>query len=439
MRRIIFIIAYYLTTMYVSAYPLVVDKVSFIGEDSLDISVSEINNIVFYFSFDNPDFDPTYMSNMSSLEELDKSLNSESLRLSIDTLFVSATASPEGNYNYNLKLAEGRALSFKSMLIKRYNFPASSVIELDAYVTSWSELGGLIEEDSNLPMRDAVLKILNSNYSHGVTGWKLKKLGGGESWRYIRSNYLPYLRNNDFNIDIKVKTPAVDSVLEVEEIIEIEPEIVEEVDMVVEQEAILPLPTVADSEVKRKPLFALKTNLLFDALTLINLELEVPIGNRWSVAGEWIFPWWTFDNGRSDSKRNRIQMLNGNLEGRYWFGDRLDRPQMTGWFAGVYVGGGLYDFEYKAKGYQGEFFIMGGLSGGYAHTINKAGSLRMEYSLGIGYIETNYAYYESCFNIEDMWHAIRKEDGRYSYLGPTRAKVSLVWMINRKLKRGGVL
>ena len=92
---------------------------------------------------------------------------------------------------------------------------------------------------------------------------------------------------------------------------------------------------------------------------------------------------------------------------------------MTGWFAGRYVGGGLYDFEYKAKGYQGEFFIAGGLSGGYAHTINKSGTLRMEYSLGIGYMQTDYRKYEAFYSENHQceitkqhnWHPVRQESG----------------------------
>ena len=192
------------------------------------------------------------------------------------------------------------------------------------------------------------------------------------------------------------------------------------------------------------PPIAIKTNLLFDAASLINAELEIPIGNHWSIAGEFVFPWWTQDNGKADSKRNRLQLYNINLEGKYWFGNRTNKPQMTGWFAGVYAGAGLYDIEYKAKGYQGEFFIMGGLSGGYAHTINKKGNLRMEYSLGVGYMQTDYRYYESHYdesydspeNPESPhWHPVRQNTSRFTWIGPTKLKVSLVWMINAKRKK----
>ncbi|MFR5958536.1 MAG: DUF3575 domain-containing protein [Bacteroides stercoris] len=40
------------------------------------------------------------------------------------------------------------------------------------------------------------------------------------------------------------------------------------------------------------PLFALKTNLLFDVALIPNFEIEIPIGRHWSVNGEYMFPWW---------------------------------------------------------------------------------------------------------------------------------------------------
>lgn len=177
------------------------------------------------------------------------------------------------------------------------------------------------------------------------------------------------------------------------------------------------------------PPFALKTNLLFDVALMPNLEVEFPLGSSWSVAGEWIFPWWL---GKRSQKC--LQLLCGTLEGRYWLGDRLKYRQLTGWFAGFYTGAGLYDLEWKTKGYQGEFFLAAGLSSGYAHTINKSGSLRLEYSLGIGYMQTKYRKYIPVNGGEILsW----QQDGRYSWFGPTRAKVSLVWLIDFKSRKGG--
>ncbi len=184
-------------------------------------------------------------------------------------------------------------------------------------------------------------------------------------------------------------------------------------------------------------LFALKTNLLFDAFTAINLELEIPINQRWSVAGEFIFPWWTINNNNEDSRRNRFQLINGNIEAKYWWESRYARPQplLTGWFTGVYAGAGTYDFEHNARGYQGDALFLCGISGGYAHTINRDGNLRLEYTIGVGYLTSFYHYYEAEFCANNHWHAVEIRNGRNKWFGPTRAKVSLSWLIDYNIKR----
>ena len=101
---------------------------------------------------------------------------------------------------------------------------------------------------------------------------------------------------------------------------------------------------------------------------------------------------------------------------------------------GIYGGAGSYDVEWKTKGYQGEFIIPFGLTGGFAHKISK--NWRQEYSLGIGYMTNKYREYipQKC-EYDDEWHLIRQKSGKSTWIGPTRVKVSLVWMINQKYKK----
>ncbi len=188
-----------------------------------------------------------------------------------------------------------------------------------------------------------------------------------------------------------------------------------------------------------KPLLAVKTNLLYDAATLLNLGIEVPIGRNFSIAADFAFPWW-----RVRSKDVTIQLLGGTLEGRYWFKSKR-RPDMsasplTGFFVGVHAGAGLFDFQLGrwtgGNGVQGEFYLMGGVSGGFTHRISP--SLRMEYSIGVGYGQITHRDYIS---VKDTKFGDIKvlpypwEVKRTSGLLPTKASVSLVWMISSK--KGG--
>ena len=181
---------------------------------------------------------------------------------------------------------------------------------------------------------------------------------------------------------------------------------------------------------RRRPLLALKTNLLFDAALMPNVEIEVPVGKRWSVNGEYAFPWWQFDRGKYC-----MQVLMGGLEGRYWLGSRKsreDREVLTGHFLGLYAGGGKYNLQWGEKGYQGEFFIAAGASYGWATRI--ARHLHLEFNIGIGLLRTDYRHYHARDNYQTL---LWQENGKYTWFGPTKAKISLVWLLNRRVKKGG--
>lgn len=177
--------------------------------------------------------------------------------------------------------------------------------------------------------------------------------------------------------------------------------------------------------------FAIKTNLLYDAATAINIGIEVPIRDHWSVAFDWVGPWWSLYN-----KQKYFQIMNGNMEGRYWFGNREDKYQLTGWFAGASVGGGIYDIMFRYdKGIQGEFQSYS-LVGGYAHAINHSGTLRMEYSLGLGMLQSEYVKYWW----DDFDYALispSPQTWKTTWLGPTKAQVSLVYMLKIRSKVSG--
>ncbi|MGN1226716.1 MAG: DUF3575 domain-containing protein [Candidatus Cryptobacteroides sp.] len=185
-----------------------------------------------------------------------------------------------------------------------------------------------------------------------------------------------------------------------------------------------------------KPLLALKSNLLYDALTFVNLGVELPLGDRFSVGADVLFPWW-----RIPQKDITLQLLEGELSAKYWLGDRSGKEAMTGVFAGLYAGAGYYDFQLgrltDGKGVQGDVFLLCGLQAGYAHKISS--NLRLEYSLGFGYLRTDYCEYISVKDtkfgdikvIPYPWQAKRTTG-----ILPSKLSLSLVWMISSK-KGGG--
>lgn len=105
---------------------------------------------------------------------------------------------------------------------------------------------------------------------------------------------------------------------------------------------------------------------------------------------------------------------------------------LTGHFLGLYAGGGKYDLQWGEKGYQGEFFIAAGVSYGWATRI--ARHLHLEFNIGIGLLRTDYRHYHARDNYQTL---LWQENGKYTWFGPTKAKISLVWLLNRRVKKGG--
>ena len=179
-----------------------------------------------------------------------------------------------------------------------------------------------------------------------------------------------------------------------------------------------------------KPLFALKSNMLFWVAGAPNFGLEYSFNDRWSLCGDYVAPW-----SSSFATGLYYQLMMINLEGRYWFGKRENKPVMTGFFAGASIGGGYYDFmlDNTRTGIQGEFYIMAGLSAGYSHSISSNDRVRLEYAIGLGYLQTRYRKYH-WDDFDYVLDAPRKQVWKTSIFGPTQAKVSLVYLIHMKKK-----
>ena len=185
-----------------------------------------------------------------------------------------------------------------------------------------------------------------------------------------------------------------------------------------------------------RPVVAIGTNLLFDAALTPNLELDFPFGlSRWSLLADWWTPWYRWHgSGKHD---RAYQLLTGGGEVRYWFSRRSNnvRPALLkGHFVGIYGAGGLYDFEWdrpEHRGWQGEYFSMG-LTYGYAFAFGR--NWRLTLSLSGGYVGGPQRLYEGQFDDE---HLIWQRSRMFSYIGPTKAKVSISYLVGWKTRQKG--
>lgn len=182
---------------------------------------------------------------------------------------------------------------------------------------------------------------------------------------------------------------------------------------------------------KKELLFALKSNALFWVAGAPNFGIEYSFNDRWSICGDYVAPW-----SSSFATGLYYQLMMINAEGRYWFGNREQKPVMTGFFAGASIGGGYYDFmlDNTRTGIQGEFYILAGASVGYSHSISSNDRVRLEYALGLGYLQTRYRKYHYD-DFDYVLDAPREQVWKTSIFGPTQAKVSLVYLIFKNRKK----
>lgn len=389
--------------------------------------------LIFYFANNSSLLMRDYYTNQSTLEKLDEMLNNPDFISGVDSITIFGSASLIGSFQINSRLSDERAMALRTYIRWKHPGVYNDRINVLPSVFNWDVLIDLIQNDPLVPNREEALRILNSPVSNQLKVSQIKQLNRGSTDFYITKNFAKYMRTATsvfFRIKEKQKEVQEPEIIEIQN--DSVPIVVEEIEEIIPKPVEFPeiiSSTISPQQKMYRPLFAVKTNLLYNLLSGLNVEVEVPIGEHFSLAGEWIFPWWLWEK-----KQYALEILNGNLELRYWFGNHTKDNLLTGWYMGVYGGGGVYDVEWKNKGYQGEFIVPFGVSGGFAHKISK--NWRLEYSLGIGYMTNKYREYipQKCGN-DNEWHLIKQKSGKSTWIGPTRVKVSLVWMINQKYKK----
>ena len=178
------------------------------------------------------------------------------------------------------------------------------------------------------------------------------------------------------------------------------------------------------SPVCHHPSVAIKTNMLYDAFLIPDIGVEVALGRQWTVAADWFYTWFS-----SDHHRRYWQGYGGYLTVRHYFPSpatgKCPSRTFTGHHLGLYALGLTYDVEWGGRGYQAARFGFGaGVEYGYAMPIGRR--LNLDFSLGLGFQDGEYKEYDP---IDDhyVWQSTRKRH----WWGPTKAEVSLVWLIGK--------
>lgn len=171
-----------------------------------------------------------------------------------------------------------------------------------------------------------------------------------------------------------------------------------------------------------------KTNLLYDATSTFNLGVEVGTAPKWSLDVSGNFNPWTFNDNRK-MKHWLVQP-----EMRYWLCERFN-----GHFFGIHAHGGQYNWggmlpwgfkngkmfgienpNIRDHRYEG-WLVGAGLTYGYQWILGNRWNL--EASIGVGYAYLDYTKYK-CKKCGE-----KLGSGHKNYVGPTKAAISLIYII----------
>lgn len=380
------------------------------------------------FRWDSSAIDEEYRNNRAFFTSLDKTIKSLDIE-SIDSVVIVAKASPEGVLEHNNALARRRANAMRRYVSDRYP-KLVPLLKVRAEGESWEELRSYVVSDDVMSQQEKqrVLRILdNETISVGTRKWRLER---DARYGYLYRTYYPILRNSTLLVIYvdgeRVMPIALNNPLTPE----MRPR---KLALATVEQVVVPVRDAEAPATRRDTvLFALKSNMLYDALTVLNAELEVPISRHFSVAVEYLFPWWERNN------KYCLQYLELGVEGRYWFRNNVHKAdRLGGHFLGLYGMSAMYDIQNDYDpAYQGELWSTG-LTYGYAMRVGKQKRISLEFSLSVGYLYTNYRNYFPADNYNELY--INKLNiGHLRYFGPTKLKVSLVVPINIGYnKRGG--
>lgn len=175
----------------------------------------------------------------------------------------------------------------------------------------------------------------------------------------------------------------------------------------------------------------LTTNMLYDAALTPNIGVGMSVTDRITVLADWMYARWS-----NRDKRRYWRIYGGDIEARYRIGKQKPGYPLAGHHVGVYCSMACYDIQ-AGRSHNGVLSDKWNYAAGVSYTYSMpiATRLNIDFSLGVGYLWGTYKKHAAIDDC-DVWLSTHK----LGWLGPTKAGVSLVWLIGNSLankRKGG--
>jgi len=391
-----------------------------------------------YFPWNNSQWSENYLGNRAAVDSLSRFINRIGPE-NIESIDVSAYASPEGTYRNNMRLSRERAEQFDQILSDW--FPSISA-HVKAGGEAWALLRERVANDPKLrpALREKILRILDDT-TISDTARKARLIDELEKsdYRYLLYAHYRYLRCFDVVVYVKEpeqkqEEPGAEPQAEPEPEPESEPEPEPQVEPV--EEVHIPKPVI------KKPVLAISTNIPYDityvpkyGLTSIpSFSLEYYPSNygHWTVGADLEIPMWQhWDTHRF------LQIQNLTLNTRYYF----KRGNYHGLYLLANVNAARYGIGWDAKGWEGEGL---GVSAGIGYKLTIYKRLFLDAGVAAGYFYSRYDPYEYGFDSTQRYYYdyvgvpedFVRRNHALNWFGPTRVWISIGFeLFSRKRER----
>ncbi|MDR0892091.1 MAG: DUF3575 domain-containing protein, partial [Mediterranea sp.] len=381
----------------------------------------------------------------------------------IDSIRITAAASPIASTVYNQWLSKRRAEAIKAYILKGHPQIPHACIHTSAIGVDWEGFRLLVENDPKVPSRQEIIDLVNRGLSSDETLQQLWKVEDKSTYDYLLQNIFDQLQYTTLRILLKdgtwihtAKGSPLRTLIYQEDTLHCTCTIhhntihdtlwhtardtiryvVHDTVWHTVRDTIRYYDTVTrpPAEPTGKPLLShpqshwqwfVKSNLLYDMALLPNLGIEARFAPRWSVVVEGYWSWW--QTRQPNYWSHRIQVV--GLELRHRLGASAERVPLAGHHLGLYVMYGTYDLRLFTHSLQGMGYLSNssyssGLTYSYIFAMGRR--LGLELGLGIGYWGGTYYEYNRSLCTDCYPQRARKQR---HYIGPTRAAVSLIYQV----------
>ena len=169
----------------------------------------------------------------------------------------------------------------------------------------------------------------------------------------------------------------------------------------------------------------LSTNLLYDAMLTPNIGAGISVSDRVILLADWMYARWN-----NHDRRLYWRIYGGDVEVRYRIGARREGSPLGGHYIGAYGSMACYDFQ-AGRSHTGVLSDFWNYAAGvsYTYSLPVSTHFNIDFNLGIGYLWGRYKKHTPIDDC-DVWLSTH----RLGWFGPTRAGVSLVWLIGNRVK-----